>query len=155
MRRVRLLVLAASVMTAPVAMAQSEWGLRGGFTFEPDQFHVGAHVNLGEFFPQGHFIPNVEIGFGDDATLIALNPELVYRFREKSAWNFYVGGGLGINFYNWDDDQGGDGSDTNLGVNILGGTAHPLSGGNDVFLELKLGLIDSPDAKITVGLTFG
>jgi hypothetical protein len=150
-----LVVLVVLAFTAPVASAQSEWGLRGGFTFDPDQIHVGAHATFGEFFTNGFFVPNVEIGFGNDATLIAINPELVYRFSSQSEWGFYAGGGLGINIYNWDDDGHGDGSNTDLGVNILGGARRGLSSGNDLFLELKLGLIDSPDAKITIGVTFG
>ncbi len=160
MKKSAWMTLAILMLLAPVASANTPWGLRGGVTFDPDQFHVGAHVNAGELFDNGYFLPNVEIGFGDDATLIALNPELVYRFdhRTDSHWGFYLGGGLGINIYNWDDGDdhhdNGDDSDTELGVNILGGMTRALSSGNEFFLEVKFGLIDSPDAKITVGLTF-
>ncbi len=155
MNRTACVILASLTLLASTAGA-NDWGLRGGVTFDPDQVHVGAHMYAGELFDNGYFLPNVEIGFGDDVTLIAINPELVYRFdqRTKSHWGFYVGGGLGINIVNWDDDHHGDGSDTDLGVNILGGMARGLSSGNELFLELKLGVADSPDAKITVGVTF-
>jgi hypothetical protein len=167
MTRLFWMIPALLLLLVPVASAQrtddpGDWGLRAGATFDPDQFHVGAHVWAGELFDRGYFVPNVEIGFGDNVTLIALNPELIYRFahRTDSRWGFYVGGGLGINIVNWDDhdDFPGsdhDGSDTDLGLNILGGMLRTLSSGNELFLELKLGLADSPDAKLTVGLTFG
>jgi hypothetical protein len=154
------LIAAASLLLAPAVGNAAGWGLRGGVTFDPDQVHVGAHVNAGELFDNGYFLPNVEIGFGDHLTLIALNPELVYRFdhRTRSRWGFYVGGGLGINITSWDDGHGrfdhNDNSDTDLGLNLLGGMLHPLASGNEFFFELKLGVADSPDAKITVGITF-
>jgi hypothetical protein len=155
------LIPAVLLLLVPVASAQSannpgDWGLRAGATFDPDQFHVGAHIYAGELFDRGYFLPNVEIGFGDNMTLIALNPELVYRFahRTDSRWGFYVGGGLGINIYNWDNDHNNHDSETDLGLNLLGGMLRSLSSGNELFLELKLGLADSPDAKLTVGLTF-
>jgi hypothetical protein len=142
---------------AGAAQAQSTWGLRGGMTIDPDQVHIGAHLNAGELFTDGWFIPNVEIGFGDDLTLVALNPELVYKFdrRNRSHWGFYVGGGLGLNFYSWDDNGSPrDNSETEVGVNFLGGMSRRLAAGNELFLEMKLGAADSPDIKFTVGFNF-
>ena len=156
MKRTFLCLLALVAVTAGAARAETAWGLRGGATFEPDQVHVGAHLNGGELFTDGWFIPNIEIGFGDDITLVALNPELVYKFskRSRSDWGFYIGAGLGLNFYSWDGPGNGDDSKTELGVNFLGGMSRKLSAGNDFFLELKLGAADSPDAKVTAGFTF-
>jgi opacity protein-like surface antigen len=159
MKRTLICALFATAACAAPASAETAWGLRGGVTFDPDQVHVGAHLNAGELFENGYFLPNLEIGFGDNLTVVALNPELVYRFTKRGStpWGFYVGGGLGINFVSWDDGDfpgRGDTSDTDLGLNILGGMSRRLSQGNDFFVELKLGLADSPDAKITAGLTF-
>ncbi|HOX24293.1 MAG TPA: hypothetical protein PLL30_00890 [Candidatus Krumholzibacteria bacterium] len=162
MRKIMGLAFLAIALTTPSLVTAAGWGLRGGVTFDPDQIHVGAHVNAGELFNNGYFLPNAEIGFGDDLTLIALNPELVYRFdhRTRSRWGFYVGGGLGINIVNWDHDDdfpgddGHDHSDTDLGLNFLGGMFRQLSSGNEFFFELKIGAVDSPDAKITIGFTF-
>lgn len=157
MKRIFLCALAAMALTAGAASAQTTWGLRGGMTIDPDQVHVGLHLNAGELFTDGWFIPNVEIGFGDDLTLVALNPELVYKFdrRNRSHWGFYLGGGLGVNFYSWDDNGGrGDNSNTEVGVNFLGGMTRRLSAGNEMFLEMKLGAADSPDIKFTVGFNF-
>ncbi len=158
MSRMRWPLAAALLLLAPAAGAEPDWGLRGGLTIDPDQVHVGAHVNAGEIFNDGYFRPNVEIGFGDHGTLIALNPELVYRFDRpsRSRWGFYIGGGLGINIYDWDDGPRDyrDDTDTELGLNLLGGMSRMRRSGGDVFLELKLGVADSPEAKFTVGLSF-
>ncbi len=159
MKRIFVCVAVASLFAASAASADTAWGLRGGMTFDPDQVHVGAHLEAGELFTQGYFVPNVEIGFGDDITTIAINPELIYRFlkRTRSDWGFYIGAGLGINHYSWDTPEGfnGDDSDTELGMNILGGMSRKLGSGNEFLVELKLGVTDEmPDAKVTAGLTF-
>lgn len=159
MKRIFLCLLAVLIAGAGTAQAETAWGIRGGATFDPDQVHVGVHMNGGELFTDGWFIPNVEVGFGDNMTLIAVNPELVYKFNKRSSsdWGFYIGAGLGLNFSSWDNDYDngdGDNSETELGVNFLGGMSRKLSAGNDLFFELKLGAADSPEAKVTVGLTF-
>ena len=156
MKRTLIGALVAMTMIAGAAQAATAWGVRGGITSNPDQVHVGVHVNGGELFTDGWFIPNLEVGFGDHLTLVALNPELVYKFSKRgtSDWGFYVGGGLGVNFYNFDNNVPGDDSETRVGLNFLGGMSRKLSAGNDFFLELKLGAQDSPDTKVTAGFTF-
>jgi hypothetical protein len=157
MKRIFPCLLTVLIAGAGTAQAETAWGLRGGATFGPDQVHVGVHMNGGELFNDGWFIPNVEIGFGDNVTLVAINPELVYKFNKRSHadWGFYIGAGLGLNILSWDEDNAGhDHSDTDLGLNILGGMSRKLSAGNDFFLELKLGVGDSPDGKVTAGFTF-
>jgi hypothetical protein len=133
------------------------WGPRVGLTLDPDQIHFGAHLDFGNFARHVRFQPNVEMGFGDDVTLVTINFEAAYRFRETwDVWSPYVGGGLGLNFASFDNSgPGGDDSSTDLGVNALGGIERGLSSGNRFFVEVKLGLVDeSPDLKATVGWTF-
>lgn len=132
------------------------WGPRVGLTFSPDQFHVGAHLDYGNFAKHVRFQPNVEVGFGDDLTLVTLNFEAAYRFRETwDVWSPYLGGGLGVNFASYGNDGLGDDTSTDLGVNVLGGIERGMSSGDRFFLEAKLGLVDeSPDLKLTVGWTF-
>ena len=131
------------------------WGPRVGLTIDPDQVHVGAHMDYGVFGPRVRFQPNIEAGFGDDITLVAFNFEAAYRFRDRwDAWTPYLGGGLGLNWWNVDRGPFDDYSDTDLGASLLGGIERGLSNGNRFFVEAKLGLADSPDAKFTVGWTF-
>jgi hypothetical protein len=132
------------------------WGPRVGLTMDPDQVHIGAHMDYGVFGPRVRFQPNIEAGFGDNITLIAFNFEAAYRFRDRwDAWTPYLGGGIGLDWWNYDDNfPGNNDSDTDLGASILGGIERGLSNGNRFFVEAKLGLSDAPDAKFTVGWTF-
>jgi hypothetical protein len=133
------------------------WGPRIGLTIDPDQFHFGAHADLGEFTDRVRFQPNVEIGLGDNVTTLAFNAEAFYQFDGELGP--YAGGGLAINHWSFDggdDNPFGDdvsGSDTELGINALGGVELHDRDGDTFFLEGKIGLVDSPDFKLTLGMT--
>lgn len=133
-------------------------GARVGVTSDPEQVHFGAHFNLGEIADRVRFQPNVEVGIGDDVTLVAINPEAMFLFTTESLWVPYAGGGIGLNFYNWDSKSGlpsGGDSDFEVGLNLLAGLERQLSPGLDCFFEMKFGVGDSPDVKLTTGLTWG
>ncbi|MFN0151451.1 MAG: hypothetical protein ACKVU1_12180 [bacterium] len=158
-------LLALTLALAPSAARGSDphsdigfrgWGPRVGLTFDPDQFHFGAHMDFGNFAKHVRFQPNIEVGLGDDITLVAINFEAAYRFRESwDVWSPYLGGGIGANIVSYDSNGLGDDSSTDLGVNVLGGIEKGLSSGDRFFLEAKLGLVDeSPDVKLTAGWTF-
>jgi hypothetical protein len=132
------------------------WGPRVGLTFEPDQFHVGAHMDFGNFARHVRFTPNVTVGFGNDITLVQLNADAAYRFSDRwDAWTPYLGGGVGLNFASYGDDGLGDDTSTDAGLSILGGIDKGLSNGDRFFVETKLGLLDNaPDVMLSVGWTF-
>jgi len=147
------------IMSAGLASAQDTgyrgWGPRLGLTMDPDQVHFGAHVDFGNLARHVRFQPNVEVGVGDDLTLVALNFEGAYRFSSRwDSWTPYLGGGPGLNFVG--NDNGGlrGGSHTDVGLNLLGGIDRGLHDGSRFFIETKLGLVDAPDVKFTVGWTF-
>ncbi len=147
-----LFALAATAGTRPVGF--SGIGPRVGFTVNPDQFHFGGHIDFGEIAPNLMMVPNLEIGFGDHITTIAPSFELDYRFRSDwGVWSPYLGGSAGPIFYSFEHG----GSDTKFGLYIQGGIMKGLTGRNSgyFFIEAKLGLVDAPDAKFTVGWTFG
>ena len=125
----------------------AEFGLRGGLTVNPDQFHVGAHVDLGNVLPPMRLVPNVEIGFGDNMTVIAMNGDLIYDFANSP---FGVGGELGLIY----KDFYGHDSNTDLGLSALGNYRLGLNNGKTLLFEAKVGLLDSPDFKFTVGYSF-
>ena len=141
-----LIAAAALLSTAAPAAAQAG-GVRGGVSVDPDQFYLGGHYETGPLVDRLHFKPNIEAGFGDDLTLIAINFEFVYKFPSKGPWNLYAGGGPAINFFSFDNV---DDSETEPGFNVLVG-AEARSG---LFFEMKIGAIDSPDLKFGVGWTF-
>ena len=129
-------------------------GVRAGYTSWEglNQFHFGGHAKLGDLFPNVALTPNLELGFGDGATVVAVNGDLVYRFTElaNAPWGPYAGGCLSFIFV----DVSGAGSDTDLGLSGVVGTTYTLSGGNEVFAEVRFGIMDSPGFKFTVGYTF-
>ena len=133
------------VFTAP-ASAQDA-GIRGGLSVDPDQFYFGGHLETSPLVDRLHFRPNVEVGFGNDLTLIAANMEFVYKFPNRRDWGLYAGGGPALNVYMFD---GRDGSDTDAGLNLLVG----VESSRGLFFEFKVGAIDSPDFKFGVGWTF-
>jgi len=137
-------------LAAVPAAGQAEYGIRAGVSGSPDQFFFGGHVETSPVVDRVRFRPNVEVGVGDDLTLVAINLEFVYRFALRArGWDAYVGGGPAANYLNHAKRHALD-SSVEPGVTLVAGAAH--RGG--LFVELKLGLIDSPSLKLAVGLAW-
>ena len=85
-------LLGLVLFSSTPALAQ-DGGIRGGISVDPDQFYFGGHLETSPLVDRLYFRPNVEVGFGDDLTLIAANMEFVYKFSIAAAWNLYAGGG--------------------------------------------------------------
>jgi len=152
MKKIVTLVFVLSLIAgASFASGNIPMGLRAGFGSGPDQFHIGAHAFTGEIFSGVDLTPNVEIGFGSNTTTIAFNGDFTYSFTELTTppWGFYAGGELGLIFSDYTF-----GSNTNLGLSAVGGLTKAFDNGHTGLVELKLGLLDSPDLKITAGYTF-
>ena len=129
-------------------------GPRVGLTVNPDQFHVGLHLDLGDLTNNLMMQPNLEIGFGDNVTTVAPSFEVDYRFRSDwGVWTPYLGGGAGPVFYSTKHGN----SSSKLGLYLQFGIGKGSSGSQSghFFVEGKLGLADAPDFKATVGWTFG
>ena len=139
-------ILSMLVVVPSPAAAQAP-GIRGGVSMDPDQVYIGGHYETGPLVDRLHFKPNLELGFGDDVTLFAVNFEFVYKIMTRRDWTLYAGGGPAVNFYSFDDIDDGD---TEPGFNALFGAETS----NGLFFEVKLGAIDSPDLKFGVGWTF-
>lgn len=153
LRNVLRMTLAVLVVVGAAALpAQAQtFGLRGGASSSPDQFYFGVHADTSPIADRISFRPNVEVGVGDDVTLLAFNLEFVYRHAlPSSSWTLLAGGGPAANYYSFDSGRFG-GNDLGGGVNLLLGIEH--SGG--FFGEIKVGLIDSPSVKFGVGFSFG
>jgi hypothetical protein len=158
MKRVLAVVVTLLIFAAAPAWAQRSagfhgWGPRGGVTINPDQVHFGVHFDMGDLAKRLMLIPNVELGFGDNVTVLTPAFEVDYRFYDNwGSWNPYVGGGVGPVFA-WYD---GGASNTDFGLTVQGGIARQLSSKPGfMFIEMKVGLADYPDVKFTVGWNFG
>jgi len=150
--------LAVLVMIGMPALAQAEfqgWGPRVGATVNPDQFHFGAHADFGGMRSHLRFEPSMELGMGDNLTVLALNGDVAFRFASRwDTWTPFLGGGGSV-FFVGDDNGLMDGTETNAGLSALGGIEKGLSSGSRFFLEGKVGFIDAPDFQINAGWTFG
>ncbi len=166
MSRFAIIAAAALVLVSPAVaprLAAAEepgsglrgWGPRVGLTLDNfDQVHFGGHLDFGNIASHIRFQPNVEIGVGDDITFVAINAEAAYRFASRwDVWAPYAGGGLGFDIISL-DGPGESGSNTDIGFSALGGIEKGLSSGHRFFTEMKIGLVDAPDIKITAGWTF-
>ena len=137
-------LLSTLFLLAGPAWAQDP-GVRAGMSVDPDQVYFGGHLETAALVDRLHFRPNVEVGFGNNLTLLTANMEFVYKFPTSGGWGLYAGGGPALNIYMVDDD-----SSSEAGVNFLVGVENR----NGLFFEFKAGAIDSPDFKFGVGWTF-
>jgi hypothetical protein len=132
---------------------QAPFGIRAGYTNweNINQAHVGAHVYLGELWPNVEFTPNVEIGFGHSVFIMTVNADIAYLFTEfvRHPWGLYGGGSLSFNLVN---PQTGDTS-TDLGLSALVGTTYTFANDHKGMAEIRVGIIDSPTFKVTFGYT--
>ena len=138
-------VLGALALDATVAHGQGP-GVRGGVSVDPDQFYVGGHYETSALVDRVYLRPNLEVGFGDDVTTLAINIEGIYKIplKNQRGTRLYLGGGPAINIYDRNDN-----SDAKGGLNLLAGLEF-----GKVFVEVKGGLFDSPDLKVGIGYTF-
>ena len=80
MKLISRMIVAAMALTVFAASARAQGvGVQAGASADPDQFYAGVHVETGELAEHLRFRPNVEVGVGDDVTLVTLNFEFTYR----------------------------------------------------------------------------
>lgn len=132
--------LIAALYALP-ASAQ-EIGVRAGASANPDQFYFGAHGETPALIDRLHFRPNIELGVGNDLTLVAFNIEFAYHLPTGRNWYTYVGAGPALNMIRFRGNTNSEG-----GFNLLLGVQH----NSGLFAEIKAGLADSPDFKVGVG----
>jgi hypothetical protein len=159
LKKIPLIFTLVALLPA-AAFAQSKVvsgaGPRVGFSTDPDQLVFGGQVLIGEVAPAVTFEPNLEIGIGDNQTVIAANFDLLYHFEiQGTEWRPYAGAGIGVNFISVDEPPPfRDQSDTNVGGNLILGAGVPTRAGNRFFTELRFGLGDIPSLKLMVGWNF-
>lgn len=155
-RTLGALLLAAILPCAAYATGTfATFGPHLGFSTDPDQVVFGGQLQMVDVAPDLDFVPGVDVGFGDHATLVSLNGDFHYRFKIQGAtWQPYAGGGLAVHFYSWDSGFGPHGSDTVGGGSLLFGADVPTKTGSRFFVEGKLALGDGPSFKAIAGWHF-
>ena len=155
------------VTAAPSAEAQ-RFGIQADFSTEWD-FGVGARgefdltnvfTNRGAFSRAfivasfDYFFPDCPGGAGVDCTYWELNPMLAVPITVTNP-NItpYLGGGLNIARVSF-ETAAGDASDTEIGLNLLGGLRFPL-GGVRAYTDARIVIGDNDQLVLTFGFLFG
>lgn len=154
-----LTAVLAIFMTA-VPQAAQAYGLAGvggmvGYSTPQDldgTASISVHAELENPGTRLHVLPNMMYWNVDRVRDVAPNLDAYYHFRPESKWTPYVGGGLGLNFVH-DSRFGEDRSNTDLGMNLIGGVAFPQSA-NRYFIEGRYTASDVNQVSLRTGMTF-
>jgi hypothetical protein len=151
------LALLAMLPLAASAGSFNSYGPEIGFSQSPDQLVIGGHLNWNSVAPHLDFSPGIDLGLGDNLTLVTFNGDFHYRIVTNTSWQPYIGGGMGMHFVSADNGFGGrtsSNSDLHAGGHFIAGATIPTQGKSRFFTELKLGFGDSPDLKAIAGWNF-
>ena len=131
------------------------YGARLGGSVDPDQLTVGGYVKLGKVTQMLSFRPSADLGFGDNLFTVAGNVDGQVDFVDvNGSYKPFLGGGLGLIYYNAEGDSNGDDSDTEIGVNLYGGVERAFGSYNRGYAEFRVGIDDLPEFKFTFGYGF-
>ncbi len=167
MRRIMLAVLVMLIVSFAVssAMAQNLGfnGIGGRLSYVKVEdvdggIGFGAHANLGEIIQNLVLYPSFEYfkkgESGVDVTFTSINADARYYFPSQGTIDPFVGGGVAIHFTSVDLGPLGDASETDFGLNLLGGIDIPVSDNLVATAKAKYIISDSNALKITGGITF-
>ena len=152
---VPVLLCAASAASAQIVpIERTTFGVRAGVSADPTQFVFGGHLETRPLTRHITFRPNLEIGLGDRESIIAANFEFVYWIPISSKpVRVYLGGGPALVITDFHEDHPNfpfPEADVGGGFNLVAGLQHRRG----LFGEIKVGFIDSPGFKFTVGYVF-
>ncbi len=147
-----LCLLAAAPLAAE--MGFYGWGPRLGIGDDPDQVLVGVHQDFGEFVENLRFQPSLDVGFGDDHTVVAAMVPVHFRFPGRSPATPYLGGGLALFWIDRDRPRGRGDSEVEFSPLLVGGVEWRAGATGDVLIELQVPGGDGHDVRLLVGWMF-
>jgi hypothetical protein len=95
-----------------------------------------------------HAAPNFEIAFPSNGSLFSFNGDLHYVFPSKGKLVGWAGGGLGL----YVRDHEGEGQDTSVGANFIGGLG--LRAELEPYLQLKIAVAGNTEVVLGFGIRF-
>ena len=147
--------LLAAAGPALAEMGLYGWGPRLGAGDDPDQVLIGVHQDFGEIVDNLRFQPSLDLGIGDDHTLVSAVLPVHYRFPGGSKTTPYLGGGALLAWIDHDrPGRRGSDSDFEIAPVLVAGVEWQARRAADVLLELQLPGGDAHDAKLLVGWIF-
>lgn len=156
-RGVWVLAVAGLFLIPGIGRAEIDFGVRGGFYSDADAGFLGAEL-LMDVTRDWFFNPNVEYVFVDDGDLWTLNLDAHYDFHAGAPYYIWAGGGPAVIFSSIDPPPGcrrcDDDSETNLGLNLLGGIGFGRGQAIRPYVQGKVTLSDNTEASIAFGLRF-
>jgi len=127
------------------------FGLRAGFSLDPDQFVVGGQMSVGKKLGIARVVPSVDVGFGNSITTIAFNADVLFNLNvEGTTFGLYGGAGPSVVYF----DTDGGSSSWELGLSLVAGARMPFSSFPPTSLEARFGVGDIPDFKVLLILEF-
>ncbi len=152
-RRIAILSLmccAGWILGAVSTEAATDADVRAGIYVESDAIGVGAGLltPVGSS-PRWFFNPNVEVGFGDQENLIAMNGDFHYDYARNSGLSAWMGAGPAVLVTN---PSAGD-TRTDLGLNVLTGLSG-TKGDVRPFAQLKGVVSDENQVVLQGGIRF-
>jgi len=123
------------------AQSAVKFGAQGGYSSGPDQIYGGVRIDIGTLMPTWNVVGVADLGFGEDITLLSVSGDVQFSIFTAGTITPYFGVGIG---YNW--NLGG--STKGIGINFPAG----IKFGGKLFIEARVGLENSPDFKLGVGL---
>ena len=146
------LAIAGLFLFIPVtAQADLDPGVRAGFYQDADAGFIGGELLWG-ITREWYLNPNIEYVFVDDGDLYTLNLDAHYDFPVQQP--FYVWAGAGAAIINSDLDCRNCDSETDFGLNLLGGIGFGKGQALRPYVQGKVILSDETEAVIAVGLRF-
>jgi len=114
---------------------------------------IGGAVLVPVFGDRWYFNPNVEYVFANAAKLWTFNFDFHYDFHTDSPFYLWLGAGPSIIYFN--PDRPARASDTDIGVNLLGGIGFKLSHSDVIpYIQPKVILSDNSQFSLAFGLRF-
>jgi hypothetical protein len=152
-------MLAFAVLLMPgIARAEIDLGVRTGLYSDADAGFLGAEL-LMDVTRRWFFNPNFEYVFVDDGHLYTLNLDAHYDFPTgRAPYSVWAGGGPAVIFNRFDAPPGcrrcRSTSDTDLGLNLLGGVGFGKRQPIRPYIQGKVTLSNNTEASIAFGIRF-
>jgi hypothetical protein len=127
------------------------WGIRVGVASDPDQVLAGVQFDFGDVARRVYLEPNIELGVGDDHTILKTTGALQYRFQRQRSFRPFVGGGVTLGLDYFDPPDRGSRTDVELALRLLGGGSWVLKSKREFFIEGAWIIGDLHDFQLVVG----
>lgn len=144
-----LLAFAAATVAPTRASAAVDVDLRAGLYTDLSALALGGGL-LSSMGSHWFFNPNVEVALADGGNLFTINGDFHYDLPGEGPMSFYLGGGPALLVA---DSNGGGGSNTEFGLNLLAGVSG-LRGQIRPFAQIKGIFADGSEVALMGGIRF-